>query len=173
MTQFSEFDLEEAIWDDYKSNNGSSLFKRGLAIQPVMKRQLKIGEYGTADLVGFDADCDSREWNTLVATVYELKKGTIDLDAIIQGFRYTKGMSLLFRIPIEMVRLVIIGSRISIKGNSVYLLDRLINMDVYTVTLDIDGIIFKKEDIDYRLMHGGCVEKTLSFGDYRKMLSHP
>ena len=49
--KFNEFDLEEAIWQDYIATEGKETIKAGLPVMPVMKRQCSLGNYGIADLV--------------------------------------------------------------------------------------------------------------------------
>ena len=49
--KFLEKDLEEIIWDAYKNDKLSLINNRGLFINGLIKRQLRIGNYGIADLV--------------------------------------------------------------------------------------------------------------------------
>lgn len=92
--KFLESDLEEIIFNA----NPDDLRDRGLWFYHTRKyRQLRIGNYGVADIVTFNRPkyveplCGF-ESNTVVVNVYELKKSSLSISAFFQAIRYCKGI---------------------------------------------------------------------------------
>ena len=90
--KFLEKDLEDIIWE----SDNIKLRKRGLSINGIKKRQLKIGNYGIADLVTCYKSINDFN-NGLIVTVYELKKEKAGISAFLQALRYCKGIKLIYR----------------------------------------------------------------------------
>jgi hypothetical protein len=89
--RFLEKDLEEIIWN----SNRERLSERGLTINGKLIRQLKIGNYGIADLVSFERPKYHKYYGEMAKgriTVYELKKDEISVSAFFQAVRYVKGI---------------------------------------------------------------------------------
>lgn len=162
---FYESDLESIIWDCLKTKEGiEKLHKKGLKDYEPTKsfRQLRIGNYGIADIV----TATKRTYNMgksfqseLHITVYELKKGEINLDALVQVFRYIKGIRHYFHkrgyyIPEYNVRGVLIGRSLN-TNDWVYLLDYINNIEVYEYNYSIDGLTFKHKETGYYLKDNG------------------
>lgn len=93
---FLEKDLEKIIYEASKYKSGrDELCDRGLCINGKMKRQLRIGKYGVADLVTFERifyNNGKHSTHTIVITVYELKKDKIGISAFLQAIGYLKGI---------------------------------------------------------------------------------
>lgn len=166
--KFLECDLEEIIYKTYQEKP-NELIRRGLYdLNGKMKRQLKIGNYGIADLItierceGFyydvlrdiDVDgekyalCDATINSKIIITVYELKKDKIGISAFLQAVRYTKGIQDYFdkrglfkRIRIEY-KIVLIGKEIDLSGSFCYLKDIFNNIEFFTYDYDFNGIYF-------------------------------
>lgn len=92
--KFLEKDLEEIIWEAAK-NNADALSDRNLHISGILYRQLKIGNYGRADLVEIIrprfnpySQCFERG----LITVYELKQGKVSVSSFFQAIRYLRGI---------------------------------------------------------------------------------
>ena len=90
---FLEKDLEEIIF----TSSRETLAKRGLFINKKenFKRQLKIGNYGIADLVSFKRPFyhkDFKEVQKGLITVYELKKEKISISSFMQAANYLHGI---------------------------------------------------------------------------------
>lgn len=156
--EFLEKDLETIIWESDKNK----LTERGLEIRGVLKRQLRIGNYGVADLVSFDKQFhdyyDGTRQPCLLITVYELKKDMIGVSAFLQAVGYCKGIktylnkkksSLRFRFEI-----VLIGKSIDTLNQFTYLEDMLENysdqsygkihtIDFYTYNYGVEGLNFQ------------------------------
>ncbi len=114
--KFLERDLEDIICNatDEQLNN------LGLPIGGKRYRQLKIGNYGIADLITV-----SRSNHVIEITVYELKKGPISYNALGQAARYKKGieeyLSKYRNIDrVILVNMVLIGDEIDTDSNFVF-----------------------------------------------------
>lgn len=169
--KFLEKDLEQIIYE----SDTYSLANRGIFVTGRRFRQLRIGNYGVADLVTFDRpflhshfkkQCRGR------ITVFELKKDAISVSAFFQAVRYVRGIQrwmqkyhphLLDRIDFNIV---LVGNECS--GDVVYLnnifqletSERLVDefpvcsISIYRYNYDFDGISF--EDVsDYFLTEEG------------------
>ena len=178
--KFLEKDLELIIWEA----NDEQLENAGLEFRGKRFRQLKIGNYGVADLV-----TAHREWiyanylingipgisdNYLVITIYELKKDKVGIGAFLQAIGYAKGISSYFRkrdFENFVIRIVLIGSDIDMSGNFCYLpnllgipqiyyeqspqKEHIDGIDFYSYKITLDGLKFKNES--------GCCLKNEGF----------
>lgn len=81
----SERELEDLIYQDLVENRGESIFNRGLYISmcKIWERQLNLGPYGIADIVGFD-----RFHGGIDIQLIELKVVPIDAGCFDQILRY-------------------------------------------------------------------------------------
>lgn len=150
--RFLEKNLEDIIWE----SDNEKLREKGFDISGVKKRQLKIGNYGIADIVTFKKTY--RPWGSiLTVTVYELKKDKAGISAFLQAVRYCKGISSYFKEnkPNLNFELNIVLCSKEIDKNSDYIfLSELINSDEcyslnslsnYSFNYTLDGIEFKEE----------------------------
>lgn len=147
--EFLEKDLEQIIWE----TDEQTLFERGLAINGRKYRQLKIGNYGIADIVTFERE---HGINHMKFTVYELKKEVINVSALLQAYSYVKGISsyLKFRGWDYEFEVVLIGKQIETSTSFCYLTDLIDNFFVFTYHMDIDGLFFTPQ-INYDLKNKG------------------
>ena len=170
--EFLEKDLEQLIWEADKEK----LNERGLYIPGKLKRQLRIGNYGVADLVSFEREIYYEsgidtifKYPFLRITVYELKKEKIGISAFLQAINYCKGI----KTYIEKnkpnmsysLNVVLVGKSIDNSGSFIYLED-LINQDsykptnalnsvnFYTYKYSLEGLKFKSESA-YNLTNKG------------------
>lgn len=152
--KFLEKDLEDIIW---KSSN-EKLEEKGLSVLGVKKRQLRIGNYGIADIVTFERiSGDGYERPYLDITVYELKKEKAGISAFLQAARYCKGISSYLEIhkPKMFFRLniVLCAKEIDTSSDYIFLTDLIMSdffghinlVSNYSFEYGIDGIIFKQE----------------------------
>lgn len=177
---FLEKDLENIIWE----SSNEQLSERGLDISGKRFRQLRIGNYGVADLVTLERlyDVDyinqrtTNDGKRLLITVYELKKDKIGISAFLQAVGYLKGISRyinkrkIFKHSNIEYRIILIGKSVDDTGNFIYLPDlfqsdidddinfchyqRPTSVNFITYSYRIDGIIFS--DIsDYSLINEG------------------
>lgn len=162
---FFEKDLEQIIWE----SDNELLQEKGLPVDGRKIKQLKIGNYGVADLVTFDRQYkeDLNIQPYLNITIYELKKEKIGISAFLQSIRYAKGIQTYFEEKrpntIFTLEIVLCAKNIDLSGEFIYITD-LINsfenfsyincISFYTFDYFIDGIRFKKHN-NYNLIHKG------------------
>ena len=161
--KFLEKDLEDIIWEA----DNEKLVDRGLLIGGKKFRQLRIGNYGVADLVTVEK-CYEHFGNQpyLDITVFELKKEKAGISAFLQAIRYCKGIStyldnrnndLLYKLHI-----VLCAKEIDTDSDYIFITDLIQSEDYsylntvynYSFTYSIDGIKFKRE-INYNLTNTG------------------
>lgn len=153
---FLEKNLEDIIFNTRTFN----LFERGLDIidYSSKKRQLKIGNYGIADIVLFGKDYDVLNINVL-----ELKKDTINIESLMQAARYVKGIDSYIRrkrrkeIEVQYT-ITLIGASLELNSSFVHLTDVLtengFDLRIYTYQYEFDGIKFNRES-DFYLKNEG------------------
>jgi hypothetical protein len=147
--RFLEKNLEQIL---YENLNTFALGERGLEVGFVSKlnrkRQLRIGNYGKADLVTVERKDDH---TGLLFTVYELKINEIDMNSLIQATRYVNGIkSYLEKYKPGLMKLnndfkiILIGSEVNTDHDWIYLFDVFdIDVEVYLYFYQIDGLQFQ------------------------------
>lgn len=169
--EFLEKDLEEIIYLSDKDKLGN----RGLYLNGKLKRQLKIGNYGIADLVEFERPYYHKYYKKCmkgVINVLELKKDKIGVSTFFQALNYVKGirtyleqrdMDHLFNFTITLI-----GKNIDTNSSFCYLGDLFsldvreseiydctkINIQLFEYKYGIDGLEFE-EKYSYNLIDKG------------------
>lgn len=162
---FLEKDLEEIIFN----TNNEILYSKGLNIFGKKYRQLKIGNYGIADIVTFHRDTfyiGGDEIKCINVNVFELKKDKAGISAFLQALKYCKGIQRYFEhreksIPLKF-NITLVSKSIDTKSDYIYLEDFLtssydfygLSLNNYSFTYDFDGIKFQKEH-SYKLVNEG------------------
>jgi hypothetical protein len=166
---FLEKDLEEIIY----TSGRDVLDQRGLTINGKLLRQVKIGNYGIADLIEFTRPSYGGPANDCLCpgeiTIYELKKDQIGIAAFLQSLSYAKGISEYLRkrkiSDHYLIHITLIGKTVDLSGSFCFITDLLqmrsdyidkYNMfsengeiNFYTYNYDIDGLTFRlKFDYD-------------------------
>ena len=149
---FLEKDLEQIIFETPKEK----LQEKGLVIKGKLLRQIKIGNYGIADLISFERNTSIDKdieyfWQSIRITVYELKQQKINLNAMAQAARYISGIQKYFETKNKLsnisfdidYNIVLIGKDIEMNGDFVYLSDFINNVRLTTYSYDVDGIRFE------------------------------
>lgn len=153
--KFLEKDLEEIIFNADRNE----LVRRGLIISGKIFRQLRIGNYGIADLVTVKR---VTPWDTdepiLIIRVYELKKEKISMSAFLQVIGYVKGIEsyikqrgFSFDVRYEII---VIGKQVDNNSSVCYLPDIFPTVRFYKYKYDVDGLRFYKIN-NYRLTKEG------------------
>jgi len=152
---FLEKDLEEIIFNA----DSEALEEKGLQVNGKRFRQLRIGNYGIADMVTFDKSMGNEDKIGYIITVYELKKDKIGISAFLQAVNYVRGIKsyLLSRnskIPVSFA-IVLVGRSLDKDGSLCFLTDliysgqnfrkELSSLEFYTYSYCIDGIEFSYE----------------------------
>jgi hypothetical protein len=148
---FLEKNLEDILFE----TPNHYLHNRGLFINGIKRRQVKIGNYGISDLITI-----GRTLGFLNVTVYELKKDFVNVNTFLQGVRYIKGIKSYFdkRGIVANFNLVLIGSSVDLNSDFVYTVDVLssqeFNYKVYEYKYQFDGIRFNRI-CNYSLINEG------------------
>ena len=159
--EFLEKNLEDIIFE----TKANYLHQRGIYVYGKKYRQVRIGNYGIADMVtiekpyyhtGFETHCKG------LITIYELKKDNINFNTFQQIVKYAKGIqSYLEHRGLEdyfNIQMITIGKNIDISTSFTYLCDLFniyieettineyskISFSAYTYKYDIDGLSFKQ-----------------------------
>ncbi len=164
---FLEKDLEQIIFNADREE----LSKRGLVVRGRLKRQLRIGNYGIADLVSIEVEqypnfSEVGFGHKLNITIYELKKDRIGISTFAQAMKYVKGINRYLKKRYKEsnidwdFKVVLIGREIQEEGSFVYLPDFLYNknqeelLENYTYSYNELGIHFE-EHYHYKLVNEG------------------
>lgn len=160
--KFLENDLEEIIY----TSGRDVLEERGLLIEGELRRQLKIGNYGIADLVsitkpryvsskfGIPYDIQLGQ-----ITIYELKKEQIGIAAFLQALDYVKGIKeyLKYRNKEHLftINMTLIGKKMDTTGSFCFISEMLQiqsedkydwgMIEFYTYDYEIDGLHFYEQ----------------------------
>ena len=153
--KFLEVDLEEIIYNT--SNN--ILVERGLDIYGHKKRQLRIGNYGVADIVTMERPeyFLNGEVRKGKITVYELKKDKISVSTFFQALRYLRGITRYlelreFDLLHFNLEICLIGRKVDTESSVSYIGDLFQNdtiletttrITLYEYNYDIDGLSFE------------------------------
>lgn len=172
---FLEKDLEQIIYE------ASDEQLKDLRLSGKRYRQLKIGNYGIADLVfikrkyGYEANTPFIEFRGLEITVCELKKDKIGIAAFFQAIRYCKGIKSYLEdrgFNCFEFRIVLIGRGVDDSGSFIFMPELFDNADndccldkriksikYFNYSYDYSGIKFNAYD-SYRLTNEGFNFKT-------------
>ncbi|MES2395888.1 MAG: hypothetical protein V4549_07790 [Bacteroidota bacterium] len=149
---FLEKDLEKIIFETPNEHLRSGEFW----VNGIKKRQLRIGNYGVADLVTCHRNYDLEFMEGLEKpikhpyaeiTVYELKQKEVNIKTLIQGARYCAGIrnyldkrKLSF---IYKINLVLIGNSFNVDSDILYLEQLFENLSIVTYKIIDDVVSFE------------------------------
>ena len=137
---FLEKDLEDIICNI----ENEKLESRGLKIYGKKLRQLRIGDYGIADVVSY-----SRINGVLVIDVIELKRKVIDVNTLLQALGYARGIQDYIKKSgfshKFIVNISLIGYSIDTSSNFCYASSVFSNLRFLTYNFNFDGIEFKNQ----------------------------
>ncbi len=153
--KFLEKDLEQIIFE----TRNELLQEKGLGISGKKVRQLRLGNYGIADLVTLTKPEFETSENPLYngfhcepvyIDIYELKQDKISVSAFLQACGYYKGVSEYISKNKKIkrsykIRLNLIGKTIDKSSQFIYLTDIFDDVFFYTYDYDFQGISFKME----------------------------
>lgn len=164
--KFLEKNLEDILFD----GGLHELLDRGIEVYGEKRRQYRVGNYGIIDLVTM-RNCKDHEGRPFThITIFELKKDKIGISALLQAFRYAKGIQRIFdkaeagnyNIDIKLVgktidmdgSLIYIPELIRNSFDIIYATNCVNNIQYFTYTYEIDGIRFKEIN-NYCLVNEG------------------
>lgn len=167
--KFLEKDLEQIIHEASVEELG----ELGLFLGTKTKRQVRIGKYGIADIVGMHVDLydasDPKASREVTFTVCELKQNNVSISAFLQALRYAKGINRYIKTNKKRleykhkIRIVLIGKSLPVDCDLIYLTDFLswgglwdskFSLEIFTYDYSINGIKFKRHE-NYKLRHEG------------------
>jgi hypothetical protein len=170
--KFLEKDLEEIIY----TSGRDVLDERGLTIEGKLLRQVKIGNYGIADLIEFTRPYyDGPEPKWLVPgriKIYELKKEQVGIAGFLQALSYAKGVLEYLRLKGKsdqyIIDICLIGKTVDTSGSFCYIesmlkvendyhsncIEEKGLIEFYTYSFDINGLEFKHK-YEYSLKDNG------------------
>ena len=165
--KFVEQNLEDLIYETYHKEGGAEkLRSRGLRIDGDLHRQVDLGSYGRVDLLEIKVNKN----NNITITIYELKKEKIGINALLQAYRYRKGVEKHFGKLISLgiinpkalidIDIVLIGSEIETNGDFVFLYNELNGVCIYTYEYTIDGLFFKEDSACYDITNAHLNKDT-------------
>lgn len=169
--KFLEKDLEEIIYNADRCK----LAEKGLVDYGKFYRQLRIGNYGIADIVSVSRPYYNEHFKKHfkgLITIYELKKDKISVSSFFQALSYLKGIKTYLEYKNKSnlfnFEICLIGNELDLSSSVCYLSD-IFDVDVTDVEIylesvtkvqllkydfDIDGLIFN-ECYDYNLPNKG------------------
>ena len=159
---FLEKDLEQIICESGRD----LLNEKGLFIEGKLYRQLRIGNYGIADLVTITKPTYYGQYRKKIQrgiiTIFELKKEKIGLSAFLQAVNYARGIQLYLekrnKLHLYDLHITLVGKEIDSSGSFIYLTDLLSRSDLqltyYTYKVNINGLLFSQES-EYELKNNG------------------
>lgn len=127
----------------------NTLTEQGLYMPYIKKRQLRIGNYGIADIVGIQKGITNNEIKIKPRVyIYELKCGIIDYKTILQLSRYALGIKkyLRSRNLDYNISIIMIGSKVNLNQiSSIYELFNSLDVffEAYTYELDVKSKLHK------------------------------
>lgn len=176
--KFLEKDLEQIIFE----TNNEALQERGLWLRGKKIRQLKVGNYGIADIVTIDRPFRLSGGHNHIKgliQVVELKKDKVGVSAFMQALGYAKGISSYLEkrglLDLFTIEIVLVGKHIDKNSSFIYLADLMqkneeqyiyagegnnnICISCYDYDMNIDGLTFK-EHSGYKLIDEGFNTKN-------------
>lgn len=148
---FLEKDLEQIIYESGRD----LLEEKGLRVKGKLYRQLRIGNYGIADLVSISKPFyigKKEDESSLIMpgtiTIYELKKEKIGISALLQSISYMKGIQSYLgkrgKNNLFNISICLIGKQIDTSGSFCYISSIYeFPIELMTYSYDINGINFK------------------------------
>lgn len=140
--KFLEKDLEDIIWEA----SNERLQENGLDISGKKYRQLRIGNYGIADIVSITKPYYHeyfKKHQKGIITIYELKKDKISVSSFFQAIGYLKGIKTYLeskgKSHLFNFQICLVGRELDLDSTVCYLPDIFMN-DVTDVDLDLDSV---------------------------------
>jgi len=145
---FLEKELEQIIFE--ASND--QITKRGLPVYGKKYRQLRIGNYGVADLVTIQRQYISyHPYHVLYVSIYELKRDRINVSTFLQALSYAKGIKSFLEKRLNVLlhfNIYCVGKHMDIESSYSYLSEFLTDSNFcvrnFTYKYEIDGISFEE-----------------------------
>lgn len=153
-----EQEIEQLVWDALENYDHDLLAERGLPVESdfTYKRQLDLGSYGRADIVGFNVSTSRTNPNTkkkdrfVNVQILELKKEKINAATFFQALRYAKGIQ--HKMRHENINYIfyftfhLIGKSLDKESELLYITDFFQEVNFYTYELNLrKGLVFNRQ----------------------------
>lgn len=122
----------------------------------IVKRQFTIGRYGICDLITLSRpkyNVKTGKHSKIKITIYELKKGELNVEALMQVATYSKGVERWLvhnkQLKDYEIKCVLVGSEIQ-RNSWVYLSSQLLDKDkikIYKYNIDYNGLYLIPVDL--------------------------
>jgi len=158
---FLEKEIEDLIFGLMEDNKFDDLINRGMTtINSDLKyyRQLNLGSYGIADIVGIGIrELEGTDTVEVLIDVFELKKDEVNANTLFQASRYMRGIQhsieSLFENKYKGKKVIfhpyatLIGTAIKSSTDFVFITSMFENLVVYTIDFKaLEGIYFNTHD---------------------------
>jgi hypothetical protein len=145
----SEKKLEDILFNHLTNSDYSQKIDREIDcdISHKVIRQLDIGPYGIADIVAFsEPDID----RIVTIRIFELKKGEINKDSLVQILRYKAGLikhieELESGIDVSF-ELYLIGGSVSTQDAFQMIVPAIVELGIYTYDIGVHGVYLKSQN---------------------------
>lgn len=148
--EISEKKLEDIIYDHLVSSAIHGQLDAVVGDYGIIsvKRQFNLGPYGIADIIAFN---EPDHEGIVLCDIYELKKGIINKDALIQILRYKAGFEKYLSEHklddrIKVGRLLLVGASISRDDFFELMPNAIEELEIYTYDIDLYGIKMKSQN---------------------------
>lgn len=170
-----EKEIEDVVFDTIV-NNPKALKNRGLRINTGLyyERQMQLGEYGIADILGYGTSLLSGGSRCVYAHIIEIKKEQINIGTLLQATRYARALQRIVRANLKNawldIHISLIGKTIDTKSDFVYMADIFRNVDFYTYSIDLEqGVRFTRQE-GYFLSNESLPDVSGVFNDLKLLI---
>lgn len=146
-----EHEIEDIIFNALQ-NHPEELRKRGFYVSPnkIYLRQVEIGAYGRADIIGFVIMPKKYGTRDIYIHVVEIKKDAINHQTLFQALRYCRGVERYLGLFLNDINvhfsITLIGKTIDKNSDFVYAADVFDRVELLTYSVDFNlGVKFERQ----------------------------
>ncbi len=145
-----KFESEKHLEDFISENRNSSSLKDFLGPWKTIKRQVRLGGYGIADLITLYPERLPWGETMVTANIIELKSVALNMDALGQLSRYMTAVKEVLNV--NHVYGTLLAPSVEVTGDFAYILNNLPeNIRCFTYSLDLDGFNINEASSNWRL----------------------
>lgn len=145
-----EKEIEDIVFESLR-NNKKELLERGFHFDGSLKydRQVYLGEYGIADIVGYGTTTVSNGSRWIYIHIIEIKKDQVNNGTLLQACRYARAIQRIVNKSLKnayvSIDISLIGKTINQSDDFVYMADIFGGVKLYTYSIDlVQGIKFNQ-----------------------------
>lgn len=131
-----EKEVEDLLFYCLTELSFDDAYERGIPqdINMIYERQVNLGEYGIADIIGYDIDYEKKY---CFVNVFELKKDKIGVDAFLQAVGYVRSLQLLFKEFKFCYNIILVGKELDMNSTMCFLSTLFENVQFYTYSIEV------------------------------------